>query len=39
MQHRELMAQDEDLGVLRRARTSQQRQPTNQTTGDQVPQT
>ena len=39
MQHRELMAQDEDLGVLRRVRTGQQRQSTDQTTSDQVPQT
>jgi hypothetical protein len=39
LQHRELMAQDEDLGVLRRVRTGQQRQSTDQTTSDQVPKT
>lgn len=33
------MKQDEDLGVLRRIRTGQQRQPTDQTTSDQIPET
>jgi hypothetical protein len=34
LQHRQLMAQNQDLGVLRRVRTGQQRQPTDQATSD-----
>jgi hypothetical protein len=38
LQHGELVAQQEDLGLLRGIRTSRQRQPTDQATSDHVPQ-
>jgi len=38
LQHRELMAQQQDLDLLGYVRTSQQNQPANHTVSDQVPQ-